>query len=570
MQTENTTSSPQSADAVFEEVKEYCRTEGNLSDVIMLTWLDDLTLQLPDAQTAIFTARNDLQRDTVRANYQKLLQEALQHVLGTEVQVRVETKSDMEKKQGDSTPQPKPQTESDATNLTSFEEVFEEVKKYCEREGNLSEAAMNTWIKALVPVSMDGKTAKFTIQSDFQRSVIISNYDELLHDAMRSVLGFDVDIIIDVKDEITPDAQVTHYDYETMEEKSRELEHSYEEAEYTYTFDTFIVGESNRFAHAACRSVAQNPGKTYNPLFIYGPSGLGKTHLMHAIAHEVQKNFPNYTIIYVTSEDFGNDLISHINDGDMEAFHDKYRTADLLLVDDIQFLAGKERMQEEFFHTFNRLHSENKQIVITSDKPPRELKTLEDRIRSRFEMGLIADISTPDLETRIAIIKRKAELLDLKIPDDVVEFIASRLKTNIRQLEGAVKKLKALNHLAGSQPSISMAQSVIRDILSDDQPEPVTVEKIINEVADVYGVTPEDIRSQKRVSQVSTARKVAIYVVREITHLPLQTIGTEFGGRDHSTIVYSINNVEATMAHDEHFKQMVEDIIKNIQDKSTI
>ena len=225
-------------------------------------------------------------------------------------------------------------------------------------------------------------------------------------------------------------------------------------------------------------------------------------------------------------------------------------------------------MQEEFFHTFNKLHAEGKQIVITSDKPPRELKTLEDRIRNRFEWGLITDISTPDFETRIAIIRRKAELLDLYIPDDVAEFIANRLKTNIRQLEGAVKKLKALKHLAGSAPSISMAQSVIKDILSDDQPVPITVEKIIAEVADVYGVSPEDIRSSKRSSQISTARKVAIYVMREITQMPLQAIGTEFNGRDHSTIVYSISNIETAMKHDEHLKQLVEDIIKNIRSKS--
>ena len=225
-------------------------------------------------------------------------------------------------------------------------------------------------------------------------------------------------------------------------------------------------------------------------------------------------------------------------------------------------------MQEEFFHTFNKLHAEDKQIVITSDKPPKELKTLEDRIRNRFEWGLIADIDIPDFETRIAIIRRKAELLDLYIPDDVAEFIANRLKTNIRQLEGAIKKLKALKHLAGSQPSISMAQSVIKDIQTNDQPIPITVEKIIMEVADVYGVTPEEIRSSKRSAQISTARKVAIYVVREITKMPLQSIGTEFGGRDHSPIVYAINNIEAGMKRDQTLKQLVDDTIKNICDKS--
>ena len=227
-------------------------------------------------------------------------------------------------------------------------------------------------------------------------------------------------------------------------------------------------------------------------------------------------------------------------------------------------------MQEEFFHTFYKLHSEGKQIVITSDKPPKELVTLEERLRTRFEGGLIADISAPDFETRIAIIKRKAELLDLNIPSEVAEFMANRLKSNIRQLEGAVKKLKALKHLTGSPPSISMAQSVIRDILTDDQPIPITVEKIIAEVSTVYGVSPDDIRSNKRSSQISNARKVAIYVVREITQMPLASIGTEFGGRDHSTIVYAVNNISSSIKKDSNLNNLVSDIIKNIKDKGKV
>jgi chromosomal replication initiator protein len=314
--------------------------------------------------------------------------------------------------------------------------------------------------------------------------------------------------------------------------------------------------------------VATDANSTYNPLFIYGPSGLGKTHLVTAIKHEIIRRNPDKSVIYVTGEAFGNELIKAIDQRDTSVFHDKYRNADVLIVDDIQFFSGKERMQEEFFHTFNKLHSEDKQIVITSDKPPRDLKTLEERIRNRFEWGLIADISTPDFETRFAIIRRKAELLDLKIPDEVTEFIANRLKTNIRQLEGAVKKLKALKMLANSSPTISMAQSVIRDILTDDQPIPITVEKVIAEVANVYGITPEDIRSSKRTSQISTARKVAAYVVREVTGMPLAAIGMEFGGRDHSTIVYAINNVTTALKKDANLKELVDDIIKDIREKN--
>ncbi|MBQ8687109.1 MAG: chromosomal replication initiator protein DnaA [Ruminococcus sp.] len=456
--------------------------------------------------------------------------------------------------------------------MNSFEDVFARVKEYCLKEGGLSEVAVNLWIGALNPLSLSGSIAAFTVQSDFQRNIVLQHYEELLKEAFQAILGFPVEMIIQVvepKDDYPMMGRdASPKNAEEIDRRHASLEKSLEGANYEYTFSTFIVGRSNEFAYAACTAVAKEPGKNYNPLFVYGPSGLGKTHLMHAIAHEVKQNHPDYNIIYVTSEEFGNDFIRGINENNMISFHEKYRSADVLLIDDIQFFSNKESMQEEFFHTFNKLHAEGKQIVITSDKPPRELKTLEDRIRTRFEWGLITDITTPDFETRIAIIRRKAELLDLVIPDDVSEFIANRLKANIRQLEGAVKKLKALKHLAGSPPSISMAQSVIKDILNDDQPIPITVEKIIMEVADVYGVTPEEIRSSKRSSQISTARKVAVYVVREITQMPLQSIGTEFGGRDHSTIVYAINNIEAGMKRDSNLNQLVSDIIKNIRDKS--
>ncbi len=450
--------------------------------------------------------------------------------------------------------------------MNSFEEVFNCIIDYCRDVGDIGEVALKLWIKTLKPVSLDGSKAKFMIDSDFQRGVVISNYMQLLKDAFKATLGFDVeiDIIIPEENNITDPV-----DLDTLDEKQQELEKSFEYAKYDYTFDTFIIGSSNEFACAACKAVAEGSGgSVYNPLFIYGPSGLGKTHLITATAKEMKKRNSNLNIIYVTGETFSSEIINAIQTNSTTKFHDKYRGADVLLVDDIQFIAGKNSTQEEFFHTFNTLYESNKQIVLTSDRPPKAIKTLEDRIRTRFESGLIADINTPDFETRMAIIKRKAELLDLKLPDDVAQFIANKLKTNIRQLEGAVKKLKALKHYAGSQPSISMAQSVIRDILNDDQPLPITVEKIIAEVANVYGVTPEDIRSTKRSSQISNARKVAIYVVREITQMPLARIGLEFGGRDHSTIVYAVNNVSASVGKDPHLKELVEDIIKNIKDKN--
>ncbi len=453
--------------------------------------------------------------------------------------------------------------------MNSFDEVFAQMKRYLIENKLISEVAMRTWINTLTPVGIEGNDAVFSVDTEFQQGVIVGTHKAHLEKALEQTVGFPLNLVIVLKHREQPSPHIAPLpNFDALDEKHEELRKSYEFAEYDYTFDTFIVGRSNEFAYAACKAVATDAGSTYNPLFIYGPSGLGKTHLVTAIKQEILQRDPSKNVIYVTGEAFGNELIKAIDQKDTSVFHDKYRNADVLIVDDIQFFSGKERMQEEFFHTFNKLHSEGKQIVITSDKPPRDLKTLEERIRNRFEWGLIADISTPDFETRFAIIRRKAELLDLKIPDEVTEFIANRLKTNIRQLEGAVKKLKALKMLANTSPTISMAQSVIRDILTDDQPIPITVEKVIAEVANVYGITAEDIRSSKRTSQISTARKVAAYVVREVTGMPLAAIGMEFGGRDHSTIVYSINNVTEALKKDANLKELVDDIIKDIREKN--
>lgn len=443
--------------------------------------------------------------------------------------------------------------------MNSFNEVFDMVKSYCLESANIGEVAFKLWIKPLEPVKLEDNIAYFTVKSPFQKDIILKNYEKLLLTALSETLGFDVSIRIDVTEDapdmIKPSQQG---------EKQEELNKSLKSAEYEYTFDTFIVGRSNEFAYAACTAVAKNSGTTYNPLFIHGPSGLGKTHLLSAISHEIAKNDPSKNIIYVTGEIFANELIEAIKKGDTSEFHRKYRSADVLLVDDIHFIAGKESTQEEFFHTFNELHKVNKQIVLTSDRPPKDIKTLEDRIRTRFEWGLIADISLPDFETRVAIIKRKAELLELDLSDEVAEFIANRLKTNIRQLEGAVKKLKAANHLVGTPVTIAMAQNVIREILNDDRPEPVTVDRIISEVANIYGVTSDDIKSNKRSQQISTARKVAVYVIKEITQMSLTAIGAEIGGRDHSTVVYYNNDIEARMEKNPQIRGTVDDIIKNI------
>ncbi|MGN0984416.1 MAG: chromosomal replication initiator protein DnaA, partial [Gemmiger sp.] len=293
-------------------------------------------------------------------------------------------------------------------------------------------------------------------------------------------------------------------------------------------------------------------------------SGLGKTHLLNAIQIEIKKNHPDFNIVYVDCEMFTNEIVEAVKTATTENFRLKYRQADVLLIDDIQFLAGKEATQEEFFHTFNTLHNAGKQIVIACDRPAKEIKSLEERLRTRFEWGLTADIQPPDFETRVAIVRRKAELLNLDLPDDVADYIANHLKQNIRQLEGAVKKLNAYYMLEGIQPCIGVTTTAIKDTLNDTQPIPVTIEKIINEVARTYNVLPADIRGKRRSANVSAARQLTMYIIREVTGMSMEAIGQEFG-RDHSTVVYSINTMEKNIEKDRHLKEMCDDIMKNVR-----
>jgi len=438
--------------------------------------------------------------------------------------------------------------------MNSFNEAWDLICEFCKTK--ITGVAYKTWIDRIEPVELDFEKGKAVLMApnEFHRQTLNKCYIVLISSAFREIFGSGIDICFTIPDEI-------------KNLNKRSDQNLAIDSDYEFTFDTYIVGSSNKFAHAAALAVAANPAGAYNPLFIYGNSGLGKTHLLYAISNDVKRNNPNKTCLYIKGDDFTNELIDSIRSNTMTDFHQKYRETDVLLVDDIQFIAGKDSTQEEFFHTFNSLYEAKKQIVLTSDRPPKEIQTLENRLRTRFEWGLIADIQPPDFETRIAIIKRKAELLDVKIPNDICEYIAKRLKTNIRQLEGAVKKIKA-HHLLGGEPmGIQTAQAAISDILNNDQPPPITVEKIITEVARTFGVNPEDIRSSKRLASVSNARQISMYIVREITQLPLATIGDEFGGRDHSTIVYALQQVEKNLAKDPKTKAMVEDIIKNIRDR---
>lgn len=435
--------------------------------------------------------------------------------------------------------------------VESFDQVFAAVCDYC--KSYLSDVNYTLWIEDLEPVQFVGLTAYLKAKSKFKRNIIIEKYGDILSKGFAEILGFDIELVIEYDENTGPS------------KKEKEKESQNQNGEYDYTFDTFIVGPSNKFAHAASIAVAANPANAYNPLFIYGDSGLGKTHLLNAISKEILGNLPDQNIVYTKGDQFSNELIEAIKAGATKPFHDKYRSADVLLMDDIQFIGGKESTQEEFFHTFNTLYEANKQIILTSDRPPKEIKTLEERLRTRFEWGLLADIQAPDFETRCAIIRRKAELISMDLPDEVVEYIAKRLKSNIRQLEGTVKKTKAMMTLNGAPPSIMTAQNAIRDILNDNQPVPVTVERIISEVARTYNILPADIRSSKRSANISTARQISAYVIREITQIPMAQIGDELGGRDHSTIVYQIKQAEKNIEKNPRYKETVEDIIKNIR-----
>lgn len=457
--------------------------------------------------------------------------------------------------------------------MDSFEDVFVAVKNYCRER--ITGPAYSVFFERLECGSFDGEKVIIYAHADFVRTSLNTRYMPLLREAFLAVLGFEVQLDIQVRNSnngatavpqpSAPIAGNTLPDAAAQTTLPGTGNKETGTGSYDFTFENFIVGSNNKFAHAAAQAVAANPSGAYNPLFIYGPSGLGKTHLENAIRLEIQKNHPDYNILYVDGEAFTNEIISAIRDNSTTEFHQKYRQADVLLVDDIQFIGGKDSTQEEFFHTFNTLFNAGKQIVLASDRPPKEIKSLEERLRTRFEWGLTADIQPPDFETRVAIIKRKANLLGMDLPEDVCEFIANKLKSNIRQLEGAVKKLNAYRMLSNINPTVGAAQNAIKDILSETQPVPVTIDKIVTEVARCYNISAADIRSRSRTKNIANARMTCIYCIREITGLPMVDIGREFGGRDHATIVYAIKQAKNEVETNNTYKEMVEDILKNIR-----
>ncbi len=434
--------------------------------------------------------------------------------------------------------------------MDSFDEIWELVQE--QLKASVTEVAYNVWLSPLRFVKFQNDTVYLSI-TEFKKRIIVDKFSVIINSAFETVLGFPVTIEYVIPNEHLKNEQGSQSEKSNINE-------------YDYTFSNFITGPSNRFAHAAAINVANNPGKAYNPLFIYGHSGLGKTHLLLAIMNEIKSVNPNANIIYTSGEHFTNELIYYIGNHNTHAFHEKYRNCDVLLVDDIQFIAKTETTQEEFFHTFNALNNSGKQIVLTSDRPPKEMMTLEERLRTRFEMGLIADIQPPTLETRMAIVKNKSDSLSVDLTDEIIKFIADNIKKNIRQLEGAVKKIKAYQDVEGVRPTVAIAKRAISDIINDNQPLPVTVDNIINEVARTFDVSAADIRSDKRSANISHARQVAIYIVDQTTGLSLKSIGDEFGNKHHSTIIYALKEIKKKIEEDVSLKATIDDIIKNINE----
>jgi chromosomal replication initiator protein len=435
-----------------------------------------------------------------------------------------------------------------------------------ELQVSLSPANFETWLKETALVAVDDNRFRVAVPNGFAKDWLETRYRSLISQTLARVVGYSVTVDFEVQEGLS--AQANNNQSETPPPagaQSVRLEPgrvggggegaSSASLNPRYTFRTFIVGSANRLAHAASLSVAERPGHAYNPLFLYGGVGLGKTHLMHAIGNQVLSRFPRKRVVYATSEKFTNEFIASIQQGRIEDFRNRYRRIDLLLIDDIQFIADKERTQEEFFHTFNAIHEDGKQIVLSSDRPPKLITTLEERLRSRFEWGLIADLTAPDLETRIAILRAKAEENAVPIASDVLEFIARKVASNIRELEGALNRIVAYASMGGMPITIDLAQAVLSNVLYNPKRRMVTPERIANAVSEYYGVELEALKGQKRDRAIVTPRQIAMYLMRAETDVSLLRIGQELGGRDHSTVLHACDKIDRETQENEELRR---------------
>ena len=447
-------------------------------------------------------------------------------------------------------------------------EKWEEILYTVKVEHELSEISFKTWLKPLQVHSVSDHVVTILVPSE-QMGVdyINKKYMFPIKVAIAEITGTEYDIEFILPEQAKKREQKTAVSSNLK--KNVQFNSVIERANLNlkYTFDTFVVGNNNKFAHAAALAVAESPGKMYNPLFIYGGAGLGKTHLMHSIAHFILSQDSDKKVIYVTSEIFTNELIEAIRNGNntaITAFREKYRNVDVLLIDDIQFIIGKEATQEEFFHTFNELHGNGKQIIISSDKPPKEIETLEARLRSRFEWGILADISSPDYETRMAILHKKEEMDGYNIDNEVIKYIATNIKSNIRELEGALNKLVALSNLENREITVELAEEALKDIISPDMKRDITPQLIIDTVAEHFGISSADISSNKRNSEIVVPRQIVMYLCRTLIDIPLKSIGTYIGKRDHSTIIHGIKKIEEEMENSDSMRNTIEIIKKKL------
>jgi chromosomal replication initiator protein len=425
----------------------------------------------------------------------------------------------------------------------------------------VGDSVFELWFKPMKLLQLKDKTASIEIPNRFFKDWVEDNYPNIISEAMEGDLGHAVSVKfrIGAKEDVILKKIDSKYESRRTRLASRGIY-----LNPKYTFDTFVVGPSNQFAHAAAKRICEGPGSVYNPLFIYGGVGLGKTHLINAIGNEIVDKFPGKVIYYVSAEQFTNEVISSIRHEKMGEFKDKYRTADILLVDDIQFIAGKTATQEEFFHTFNSLYARQSQIVVSSDRAPMDISDITDRLRSRFGMGLIADIQWPEVETKVAILYKKAEAERLIVPEDVAYFIASRVKSNIRELEGCLIKLGAHSSLTGMPIDIALARNVLKDLISEED-KPLTIEGIVKAVSDHFGVKPADIKGKKRTKEIVNARQIAMYISKQLTPLSLSDIGRAFGGKDHATVIYSCKQIEEKRSSDENLNKGIDNIVKKIK-----
>jgi len=430
-------------------------------------------------------------------------------------------------------------------------------------EAQLSKPSFDTWLKSTSLMNYNGNTVTISVANEFAKDWLESRYISLIKSTLHNILNQDVQVKFVIHDlnelVLQQNAEIPFITEKNMEDITPTLLNP------KYTFDTFVIGNGNRFGHAASLAVAESPAKAYNPLFIYGGVGLGKTHLMHAIGHFVLEKKPHTKVLYVSSEKFTNELINSIRDDKTVDFRNRYRNIDILLIDDIQFLAGKEATQEEFFHTFNALHEANKQLIISSDRPPKEIPTLEDRLRSRFEWGLITDIQPPDLETRIAILRKKAKIEELEVPNEVMVYIADKIHSNIRELEGALIRVVAYSSLTANEINIELATEALKDILPDNKPILISIDLIQKAVADYFKLPLSDFKAKKRTRSVAFPRQIAMYLSRELTDCSLPKIGDEFGGRDHTTVIHAHEKISGSLKNDPNLEATLNTIINKLK-----